>query len=768
MEARKLLEYYYNYILFMPEYPESEKTDHMVTDEKTYVPYESIFGGECETGYDLYVGKIDTEALTGIMTKEISITQSWSYLCIIKTDKRGYYIKDSFYLSPVVFALAKILKEKNPYTSLDLNLINKANEDFNEFITIFDRKLEYKELSEIFNYVINKLNLSEYVTEFSTLIKERDLLDSNVQDGFLRDLEYIISTRYESENIDNINSALGKVVKNTSPLKEEITLERLMELTSPERNSIGMWPGHRNLSLKEQIIINTLDSDRQKGLQFLKNLRSEDEAVRIVLEYMANRIVERAVLLSRYVTPDEAFKEVKFKENKEYSTSYFIPDSQLIDNNTLILDKGDDFLKRLRAATEGIIEAYGPNPYYQVEGNSYIVQSFMNNKDSLKWNKDIWRKKDNGLKLQVFSVEVDYEKARREFRNSFDKVLKRRDEIVFEYRITHGYQDLLEKVNSFGLKKEELKNRLDSTEASREFKERELTKKKEELEKHTQSMKKLEQELGFGKKYVSFLFKNDPQVLKFEEMEHLKEKLSSEVDLSTRDLNIIINEYHDIQYEMKSLEEEYNLRRDELEDSARRISYYKEKYGDSFSNEEINAKLVRSDITLPVSLWTDEEFDSLRKQLFIEALKLHRAFFNNSRCFKTDAQLFALALEGKITESDLGSIFHELFKVVTMMTPIAYINTDYAPYLLANAEKESILSAIIPEAGKIPLYETFGITERFKNILGFNVGIDHQRIPAIPDMVEENLAKKILNSDNPDKFNISIGDIMHVLSSKER
>lgn len=763
MEARKLLEYYYNYILFMPEYPSSEKTDHLVTDEKTYVPYESIFGGECETGYDLYIGKIDTESLTGIMTKEISVTESFTYLCIIKTDKRGYYIRDSFYLSPVIFALAKIIKEKNPYTSLDLNLINKANEDFNEFITIFDRKLEYKELREIFNYIINKLNLSEYVHDFTTLIKERDLLDSNVQDGFLRDLETIISTRYESENIDSINSAINRVVKNSTGLKDDMTSDRLKELTQPDRNSLAMWPGHRNLSLKEQIIINTLSQERKKGLLFLKSLTSEDEAVRIVLEYMASRIVERAILLSRYVTPDEAFKEVKFEENKEYSTSYFIPDNQLIDCNTLILGKGEDFLNKLKMATDGIIEAYGPNPYYTVYGNSYIIQSFLSNKDSLKWDKDIWRKKDKGLKAQVFDVELDYEKARREFRSAFDKVLKRRDEIVFEYRITHGYQDLLEKVNSFSLRKEELKNKLESTEVSKEFKEKELNKKKEELNQHLKSMKKMENELGFGRKYMQFLFKNDPQVLKYTELEEQKEKLQNDVDLSTRDLNEIISQYHDIQYEMKTLDEEYSLRHEELEDSSRRISYYKEKYASSFSDEEILAKLIRDDLTLPVSLWTDEEFDSLRKQLFIEALRLHRAFFNNSRCFKTDVQLFALALEGKIKESNLGAIFHELFKVMTLMTPIAYINTNYAPYLLANAEKESILAAIIPETGKLPLYETFGLTERFKNIIGFNVGIDHRGLNRVPEMVEDNLAKRILDSEDAKKYDISIGDIMNVL-----
>jgi len=699
------------------------------------------------------------------MTGDNGKPPSYSYLCLIKTDKRGYYVRDSFYLSPVIFALAKIIKEKNPHTSLDINLINRANEDFDEFITIFDRKLEYKELKEIFNYVVNKLNLSEYVTEFNTLIKERDPLASNVSDGFLMDLEYLLSSGYGSENIEKVTKAVEKTVKNSSLIADEISPERLKEMTGPERISYAMWPGHKNLTLKEQFILSTLGKDRKKGLQFLRSITSEDEAVRIILEYMAMKTVERAAVMSRHTTPDEAFKEAKFSENTEYSTSYYIPEGPLSETSFIVMSKGEDFLEKLKDATSGILEAYGPNPYYSANGSAYLIQSFLDNRDALKWDKELWKKKGTGLKHQVFNVETDYEKARRDFRAAYDNVIRRKDEISFEHRVTFGYQDLLEKVNSFSIRKEELEESLSSSESSRDFKENELKKKKEETERHIMKMRELETEMGIARRYFTFLFRNDPQVEKYAAMEKEREKLIEETEETNRDLNVILNEYHNIQYEIKSLGEEYALKSEELEDSSKRISYYKEKYGSSFSDDEINAKLVRDEMTLPVSLWTDEEFDAQRKQLFIEALKLHRAFYNNSRCMKTDVQLFALALEGKIHESDLAKTFHELFSAAILMAPIVYINTDYAPYLLAKTGKEPTLWALIPEAGKIPLSQTMGILGRFRNILGFNVGIDEKEKPELPVLVEENLSERIMGEEDSDKFSVSLGNVLETINT---
>ena len=97
MEAKKLLEFYYNTILFKPDYPETEKNDYLVNDERRYVPYESIFGGESEAGYNIFIGKAETEVLEKAIDESYSAgTQSFTYIAMIKTDKRGYYIRQSF------------------------------------------------------------------------------------------------------------------------------------------------------------------------------------------------------------------------------------------------------------------------------------------------------------------------------------------------------------------------------------------------------------------------------------------------------------------------------------------------------------------------------------------------------------------------------------------------------------------------------------------------------------------------------------------------
>ena len=141
----------------------------------------------------------------------------------------------------MVFALAKIIKEKNPYTSLDLNLINKANDEFDEFLIRFDRKLEYRELREVFNYVINKLNLGEIDLEFEALIKDRDLISTNPMDGYLKDLEAILISGKTTENMDLVIRNMGRVMKNASPFKDDLTLENLKPILRRKR-TLGCGP----------------------------------------------------------------------------------------------------------------------------------------------------------------------------------------------------------------------------------------------------------------------------------------------------------------------------------------------------------------------------------------------------------------------------------------------------------------------------------------------------------------------------------------------
>lgn len=764
MEPRKLLEYYYNLILFTPDYPEIKRTDYQVSDERRYVPYESIFGGESEDGYDIYIGKADTSTLEEVIASPESFEQgAETYVAMLKTDKRGYYIKDSFYISPVIFALAKIIKEFNSNTSLDLNLINKANDEFDEFLVKFDRKLEYKELKEVFNYVVNKLNLGELVTDFTALIQDRDTITTNENDGYLRDLEKILLSRKNTENIDQTVRSIYKVMKNASPFKDDMTPEKLKNYTSPEKNSLGIWPGHERLTLNQQVILNGILQDKSSGIDFFRQVNTDEEADALILEYMASNIVERAIAMSRYTNPDEAFTEVKFKRNTEYSTSYYKAEDRLIQYNTMVTGIGKVEVDKLNKLLFPVLTGREEPNYYEVDGVPVVINQFTSNRDVWRNIQDVYKPKESGLKTQINEKIVDYDKARTSFRNALDKVIKKREMILNEYRITYSYQDILEKVNSTSFKKDELKVRVESIEATKDFKEAELNNKRSEFDSHLGNMRVLEDKLGLFKKYLTFFFKNDPDVKKYQEMEVKREALKDEVEETNRDLNKILNEYHNLSEELAFNENEYKERKAYLEESLEKINTYKEKYGAGFTDDEILHSILRNDYYSTNEIWTDEEYNDLRANLFFESLNMHRAFINNSRYLKTDLNLFNLAMEGKINETDLVESFKDLLEASAIVYPLMYISFDYAPYLLSTTGAEAFGTLIMKDTKDMPLSKSMGYLWRFSKIIAFNCGGAYDISPAIPKTVAKNISRRIAGEKDPELLDNSLSDVFNVL-----
>ncbi len=763
MEAKKLLEYYYNFILFRPDYPGGRKTDHLVNDDRTYVPYESIFGGESLNGYDLYIGQAQIEDLVRAMGEEPADSGTKAYLCMIRTDKRGYYIRNSFFISPVMFALAKILKEKNPWTLLDLTLINRANDEMDEFLMTFDRKLEYRELREIFSYVVNKLNLSEFLPNFQTLIQERDIYGHNVADGHLQDLEEILSSKDEGTRIDLMARNVKNVLKNASPLEEDYTPARVKEMTSPEKNSLGMWPGHEKITLREQLVLNQMINGRDKPFTYFRMVHDDKQALRLLPEIITANLIDRAAAMTRFSKPDDAFTEQPFKDNKEFSSAYHVPEERLLNHSTIIMGKDDGFIDSLGHTMDQVMTALEPQPYFKAAGKPYIIQKFTKNRDIIHFLRDTYKSKGTGLADQMKNGTQDWEAARKEFREVLDRVLLKREEIMQEYRTTFGYRDLLEKGSAASVRVEELNARIESSEASREFKEKEIRKREAVIEEHDVSMKELQNEMGFLRRFFSFFFTGDDKVIRYKTMTDAHRKLLEEMEEHKRELNLILGEYHNLKLEHEQEESNYKARQEQLEEAARDIAEYREKYGKAFTDEEILHRLVRENLKQDSGVWLSEEYNDLRKELLTQALNVHRAFISNSRAFKTDLTLFAMMLEGKIQDRDLDRIYIDLTKVFSILTPVLFISSDYAPYFLAVAGPDEFKSVLIPEASRLPLAEAGGALWRFRQITAFNLPGDHWTFPETPPLIAKNLSSRILGTRDPEDLDLSLADLLNIL-----
>lgn len=408
MEDRKLMELYYNMILMKPEYPQIVKGDCVLNKDKNYVPYESIFGGTSGAGYDIYIGKVDVNELLDItqIADEYKGKRE-TYLCKFKADKKGYYKRNSFYISPLIFAIAKMNKEKNEFCDIDINAINKANDEFNDFLLLLDRKLEAKELSEVFNYVVNKLNLSILNLEFNGVIKEANLFLHSEDDGILLEIEKLLSRRQQSEKVSNLLT-FKTTLADKKRKQNTIEKDSIIKLSHPDMNSVGMWPNLDSLNLREQVALNELIGRKKEKLEKVDIVTSNESIEKIALEYIVANTIERAMILSSYEDPDDAFREIDFEENRLYSSTFYEIDERIANKNLVVCDSKNEFFKFLNKKVIGEFEKN--NKYkkllqevFNIGKLPYIFEKLNSNFDVLNLVNETWKGKE-GLKIQLFEI----------------------------------------------------------------------------------------------------------------------------------------------------------------------------------------------------------------------------------------------------------------------------------------------------------------------------------------------------------------------------
>ncbi|PKK40628.1 hypothetical protein ABB02_00077 [Clostridiaceae bacterium JG1575] len=763
MQARKLLEYYYHLVLYRPEFPAQKRGDHWVSPERTYVPYESIFGGESVAGYDLYIGKAEIEELELALGEVPEETSTPCYLCFLRTDKRGYYSPKSFFISPVLFALAKILKEGNLRAQLDLNLINRANDEFDEFLRAFDRKLEFRELNELFNYVVNKLNLSAFFSQCTALIQERDKNKHHVLDGYLMDLESILRDPAETDLWDRCAEALPKVLHQATPYQNDYTLAHLLHWTHPEQNSLSLWPGHASLSLREQVLLNQALSAKESRPVYFPSVRTQEAAVRLTLEWVSAALIERASAMARYSRPDDAFQEVPFTGNKEYSTSWYLPDGRILDTGCFILGKDPKFLQDLREAAQEVLKTHAPKDWYTIQGAPYFIQRFAGSGDVVSYLRSVHKADGAGLDALIHQSGADWEATRHQFRRAFENVLRKREKLLADYKTTFGYPKLLEKVEEAGLRRAALTLKWEASGASRDYKESEVKKRSEAVAELQDRHAALLGELSFFKRWLRFLFKKDPQVVALGHLEEEQKAKEEEVTQSQRDLNMALSEYHSLTSELEQLKEEEQGKKEELAAAQQHMVAFREHYGEAYAEESDVSALLHQHLLGPKALWVDEEYNELRHKLFEEALAVHQAFIGSSRAMKTDLTLFAMALEGRIRDEDLEEIFPTFLRIFALLTPIVYVATDYAPYLFSGAKKEALPQLLMPEAGRTPFWEACGPLWRSRHLVAFHLGEDHWSFPQVPQIIQANAASALLGVKDPSMLDVSLADVLNVL-----
>lgn len=773
MDYKKLLEFYYNIRLMKPETIEANKSDFIVNEERTYVPYEGIFGGVSNSGYTVYLGKIDINEMGGEVESEVEVQPSRvTYLCRFKTDRRGYYKNDSFYISPVVFALSKIIKESSSNADIDLNQINKINDEFNAFANSFGRKLESKELEEIFSYFINKFNLSERELTFSAVIRPIDYFRVDEDDSMLMELEDTLSLRTINPTLrEYLEHEVKDLLKKPS---KHLHKDVILKYTIPTKNVKGIWPSKFHHSLTEQVVINELSDNEQllenSSITVINSLKNQEEINKVIIEMMVDSVIKRAEAISLFAYPDEAFEEINFNENKVYSSSFYRMDKSLSEHNLTVIDNRNDFFKDINKSV--LSEFENKNKYkaeiadfFNKNNMPYIFEKFSNNNEVMKYIEETY-KAENGIKLQIFEDGMDFEFEKEEFKKALEKVDTLLNETEKEFEITQGHEIMRGKLKDLQDIYKESFEKFQNSEKEKLAADKEYKKTKDDILELENEIQDKESELPFWKKLFKFLFKNDLELNEIKEDKKELEHLKNESVMRKDTLDEMEREFSKMKINSERAKDEVDFLKVKFDANQKSIKEYKEKYKKAFADEEMLRKLKPAYADNYSPVWISNELNEARAELFIQALKLHKAFVVNSRNAKTNLSLLALTIEGRLNEENIKLSFVDLIKTLSLVIPVIVLDKTFVPYILSFVETNSLNTAYIASIKEYERVDLLPILRRFKNLVSFKHGNFEDFSKVVPKVIKENIKQRIIPDVDENQLFISAEEVLNNMKNQ--
>lgn len=787
-QTEKLLNYWYNLEFFSPFWPEKTKDTVYINLVSKRLPWQVV--PDFKYKYDIYLGKIKSQDLILSMLEAIGVEDdtidkdsSQSCICAFKLTHDGKYIPNSFAISTFVWAMAKIISEKNMKVNLNTSDINKFNEEMNDILTAIDNPIECNNLETIYLLVIKKMLLTLNESTFSAVINKKFTKKENTQPKeqngkedveeedtstdmlssfYVADIDMVKHNVHAGDHIIQYIKALH--CSSVNRIEIDTDVAHMQHWLSPERYPLGKWPSIHSPSLMQQMAINiAISKDENLSKIFSVNGPPGTGKTTLLKEIIASNVVERALLLAECQKPDEAFQKCQFKSPvNDYLKNYYQLNADLVKYGIIVVSNNNSAVENISKElpiAEDVKKSH--TSLFDIEKNEEIyfsdiikplhdekcwglISARLGKRSNINELKQaIWFNKDGANLQQLFKKKPpSWEQAKEAFKTKFIEVLEYRKWISDIVKTTKQHAGLVAEHNhakEIVLLAENSLHEQTGLLAQKCKEQNDLIYQIKALE---ESNKLLYRRLPLYKKIFLFFFRKDPIIVEIK-------RIGQELDLATIKLTSINLEIPKAEKQLDTLKVNYSVAQENLVEkeaavlsSNQEIEGYKNHFGGNFAGEAFWSNIEKNEKSQLASPWADKKYDTLREELFYYALMLHKAFILNSKCVKQNLNCLVNLWNNSFAEQDKEMAYSHLLNTLFLVVPVVSTTFASVSTFLKHIGKNELGTLIVDEAGQATPQSALGALWRTRKAIIVGDPLQVEPVVTIPKELSKRFAEE--------------------------
>lgn len=339
----KILDYWYALEFFNPCWPVKPKQDtNLLRNEMPWLRPQN--NPEIRVSYDVYLGKAKSNDLIawllgqlGLSSEETAIENDSSFTCLsaLKLDQAGQYVAGYFALSSFVWAIGSLAQAGSIGAKLDASKLDEIQVEINNRLLNIQQDeaalpICRKELYDVLARSLEKVMMAPNLIEVSLWARRKEQYCNKtgefpslepatelMQSFYLKDL-----VKIKAETTDNFqNYVQAMTEKDLNRIQIDTDVAQMQNCLHAEAFPLGAWPSQHSPSLMQQIGINLAISGEQAI--FSVNGPPGTGKTTLLKEIVASNIVQRAIVMDGYDTPDCAFQKAEYQNPPDQNNQCF-------------------------------------------------------------------------------------------------------------------------------------------------------------------------------------------------------------------------------------------------------------------------------------------------------------------------------------------------------------------------------------------------------------------------------------------------------------